>query len=181
MFIGDKVILRAIRRDDVPRINQFKNDPELAWLNEEDPWEPVSLERQEALFAERLNDGERNGPRFAIEADGQYIGHCLLYHIDDFARTCQLGIGIGDPAYQGHGYGREAIHLLLRYAFEMRNLRKVGLSVLAENERAIRAYLACGFIEEGRLREQAWFKDRYTDIVVMGILRSEWRSRQAAK
>jgi RimJ/RimL family protein N-acetyltransferase len=37
----------------------------------------------------------------------------------------------------------------------MRSLRRVWLEVHAENERAIRAYRACGFVEEGRLREQA--------------------------
>jgi RimJ/RimL family protein N-acetyltransferase len=181
MLIGEKVILRAARRDDLPRIAEFDNDPAFAALVDEDPWEPVALERLEARFTERLGEGERDGPRFAIEADGQYIGHCLLYRIDDFARVCQLGIGIGDPAYQGRGYGREAITLLLRYAFDLRNLRRVGLSVNADNERALRAYRACGFVEEGRLREQAWVEGRYIDVVVMGILRAEWRSRQAAK
>jgi RimJ/RimL family protein N-acetyltransferase len=31
--------------------------------------------------------------------------------------------------------------------------RRVWLEVYAENERAIRAYKVCGFVEEGRLRE----------------------------
>lgn len=178
MLTGDKVILRAVRREDLPRIYQFNNDPEFAFLVDEEPWEPVSLERTEARFEEQVSDSQRNGPRFAIEADQQYIGHCLLHTIDDFARTCQIGIGIGDPAYQGHGYGRDAVRLLLRYAFTMRNLRKVELSVNADNERAIRSYRACGFVDEGRLREHAFVNGAYIDVLCMGILRTEWLQRQ---
>lgn len=174
MLTGDKVILRAVRREDLPRINQFNNDPEFAFLVDEEPWEPVSLAREEAQFEEQMSEGRRNGPRFAIEADQQYIGHCLLFNIDTFARICQLGIGIGDPAYQGKGYGRDALRLLLNYAFTIRNLRKVGLSVNADNERAIRSYRACGFVEEGRLREQAFVNGAYIDVLCMGILHAEW-------
>jgi L-amino acid N-acyltransferase YncA len=40
---------------------------------------------------------------------------------------------------------------------------------------AVRAYKACGFVEEGRLREQAWLDGRFVDMVYMGVLREEWR------
>ena len=47
------------------------------------------------------------------------------------------------------------------------------------NERAIRAYKACGFVEEGRLREHMYSDGRYVSAVYMGILRSEWQARPA--
>ena len=86
-----------------------------------------------------------------------------------------MGITIGDKDFWGRGYGRAAVRLLLRYAFMLRNLRRVWREVHAENERAVRAYKACGFVEEGRLREQAWLDGRYVDMVYMGVLREEWR------
>ncbi|HEY7357566.1 MAG TPA: GNAT family protein, partial [Ktedonobacterales bacterium] len=76
----------------------------------------------------------------------------------------------------------EAVRLLLDYAFRLRNLHKVWLRVVSTNERAIRAYRACGFVEEGRLREQTWGDGRYVDDVYMGILRTEWeQARQPAE
>ena len=80
---------------------------------------------------------------------------------------------IGDKDYWGRGYGREAVSLLLDYAFRVRNLRRVWLEVHAANERAIRAYKACGFVEEGRMREHVWLAGRYVDNVIMGVLREE--------
>ena len=44
----------------------------------------------------------------------------------------------------------------------------------AINERALRAYRACGFVEEGRLCQHAWGDGQYLELVTMGILRRKW-------
>ena len=83
---------------------------------------------------------------------------------------------IGDKSYWGKGYGKDAINTLLDYAFRLRNVRRVYLTVNGPNERAIRAYKACGFIEEGRLRRHAWSNGQYIDILYMGVMREEWEA-----
>jgi len=103
MLKGEKVILRAMRRDDMQRQNEFNNDLEFEIHGGGDAPEPQSLERLQARFDEGLARGDREGPSFAIEADGLYIGNCGLFHIDHGARTAEMGIGIGDERYQGQG------------------------------------------------------------------------------
>jgi RimJ/RimL family protein N-acetyltransferase len=176
MLKGEKVLLRAIEREDLPRQWVFNNDIEIELLGGGDPPGPQSLTRLEAEFGERAQRGGRDGPNFAIEADGKYIGSCGLFHFDHGAHTCEMGIGIGDRAYWGHGYGRDAIQVLLRYAFRIRNLHKVWLTVNGNNERAIHSYRACGFAEEGRLRQHVWSNGHYIDLVYMGVFRNEWES-----
>jgi len=173
MLKSDKVTLRALRREDLPRLCEFNNDLEFELAGGGDPPMPQSLERLQAEFDQEAAKGGRDGARFALEADGKLIGHCGLFNFDETARTCELGIGIGDKAYWGRGYGRDAIRLLLRHAFRYRNFRKVWLRVNATNERGIRAYRACGFAEEGRLREHVWSDGAYVDLVLMGILRGD--------
>jgi RimJ/RimL family protein N-acetyltransferase len=174
MLRGEKVTLRAPKREDLPRIAEFRNDVEFELLSGGDPWWPVPNEVIEAEFSQRRSADDR--PWFAIEADGKYIGGCGLFHFDWTARTCELGIGIGDAAYRGRGYGQDALRVLLAYAFRLRNLRKVWLGVNADNERAVRCYHACGFVEEGRLRQHVWANGQYGDFVVMGLLRDEWET-----
>ncbi len=178
MLRGEKVILRAITREDIARRFEFDNDVAFHTLLSSDPWEPRPLARLEAEFEERVRQEDGEIIRFAIEADGQYIGHCLLYEFNQMARRCALGIGIGDPAYQGRGYGRDALRVLLDYAFRLRNLRKVSLTVSGDNERAIRSYRACGFVEEGRLRQHDWSAGQYIDVICMSILRDEWEAQR---
>lgn len=180
MLQGEKTVLRAISRDDLPRLWQFNNDLEVELAGGGDPPAPQSLERLYAEFDADASRGGRDGPRFAIVADGLCIGQCALFNFNESAQTCELGITIGDKAYWGRGYGRDAIRLLLDYAFRLRGMRRVYLSVNANNERAIRAYRACGFIEEGRLRAHVWSGGGYVDLLYMGLLRQEWLARQEA-
>ena len=39
--------------------------------------------------------------------------------------------------------------------------------------------LACGFVEEGRLRKHVYLRGHYVDRVIMGILREEYTSTDA--
>lgn len=171
MFKGQKAVLRAVTRVDMERQWIAENDPELFYLDGGRP-RPTS---PEALYKHFDENTQRDDEiEFAIEADGKYIGHCGLHSFDYTARVCELGIEIGDKAYWGQGYGRDAIRLLLAYAFEHMNMHRVWLTTHSENVRAIRCYTACGFVEEGRLRQHIYVRGHYVDRVTMGILREEF-------
>ena len=176
MLKGERVTLRAPSRNDMAHLARFENDLGFVLAGGGDPPEPVPLERLQRTFDKEASDLPADKVEFAMEADGSYIGRCGLYNIDRTARHAELGIGIGDREYWGRGYGREAVGLLLDYAFRLRNLRRVWLEVHADNERGIRAYKSCDFVEEGRMREHVWLGGRYVDNVIMGILREEWRT-----
>jgi len=163
-----------MHRDDLPLLWVYNNDLAVELAGGGDPPMPQRFEQLEAAFSRRSAEHERDDANFAIEVDGRFIGTCGLFGDDATARSVELGIGIGDKAYWGLGYGREAIGLLLEYAFRYRNYRRVWLRVIANNERGIRAYRACGFSEEGRQRQHIFSDGAYHDIVLMGILRSEW-------
>jgi RimJ/RimL family protein N-acetyltransferase len=174
MFKGQRVLLRATTRDDMKRQWEFENDAEI-WFWDGGTPQPAPLEMLLAHFDEQ-KAGNRNSVSFAIEADNRYIGHCSLHSFDDTARHCELSIEIGDREYQGKGYGREVIKLLLDYAFEHRNLERVWLATHSENERAIRCYRACGFVEEGRLRRHLFLRGHFVDRIFMGILKEDYVS-----
>lgn len=172
MIEGTLVRLRALTVADCPRLNEFKNDVELELLGGGEPPRPVALERTIESFTERAKNDD--GVSFGIEADGALIGDCGLFHVNRLAGTAEVGIGIGDRAYWGRGYGREAMALLVDYGFRIQNLRKIWLETHASNERAIRSYRAVGFLEEGRQREHVWLNGRYDDLVLMGLFRADF-------
>lgn len=175
MLKGERIILRAIERDDLPRMLAFNNDIEVELAGGGDPPMPQSLARLQAGYEQKIAGGGRDDGEFGIEVDGKLIGGCGLFNFDRTAHTCELGIAIGDKEYWGRGYGREAVNLLLEYAFRYRNFHKVWLRVHGANERAQRAYKACGMVEEGRLRQHVFSNGAYDDLVYMGILREEWQ------
>ena len=174
MLKGDKVILRAVEREDMKRFHELERNVDLVLLGD-GLWQPVPLAAFEKDFDKDLDQEEKSF--FAIEVDGVLIGGCGLHHRNRRNSSTQFGIGIYDPEYIGKGYGRDAIRTLLRWAFHTQNYRRVWLETLACNERAIRSYKSLGFVEEGRLREHAFFEGRYVDDVMMGLLRSEWEAQ----
>ncbi|PJF44100.1 MAG: N-acetyltransferase, partial [Phototrophicales bacterium] len=90
-------------------------------------------------------------------------------------RSSEVGISIGQPSYWDQGYGTDAMRVLLRYGFYEINLHRIELKVYSFNERAIRSYEKLGFQKEVVAR-QAIFRDgQYHDVIIMGLLRSEWR------
>ena len=112
-----------------------------------------------------------------IDVEGHLAGVTFLHSIDRDDRNARLAIGLYDPGLLGLGIGTEAIRLVLDYAFGPLDLHRVELRVLAFNTRAIAAYQRCGFIEEGRLRENALVDGEWHDDIIMSILEPEFASR----
>jgi|SRR5580692_1533231 RimJ/RimL family protein N-acetyltransferase len=177
MLKGKNVFLRAVRSDDLPRLCEFNNDLAVELSVGGSPPMPQTLERMQSEFNGSVAKGGRDGTWFAIETEGVLIGQCGLHGLTEqkgIAHSCDIGITIGDRSYWGRGLGREAVKLLLEYAFQYWNMQRVGLKTHSGNERAIRCYKACGFTEEGRLRRREWNDGHYVDSVFMSILREEW-------
>ena len=85
------------------------------------------------------------------------------------------------PEHRGKGYASEAIDLLLELAFDHMNLNRIYLRVFTENQPAIKCYDRCGFVREGVLRQDYYSYGEYHDVIMMGILRDEWRRTRARK
>jgi RimJ/RimL family protein N-acetyltransferase len=78
----------------------------------------------------------------------------------------------------GGGNGAAFFGALVDHAFATLGAARVWLDASAENPRAIRLYTSLGFREEGRLRSH-WHRPalgRPVDLVLMGMLRSEWEA-----
>ncbi len=77
-------------------------------------------------------------------------------------------------AHQGQGYGTEAKMLLLDYAFNTLNLRKVCSTVLAFNGRSQRYNEKCGYVVEGVQKAQVFRDGSYHDLILMAVFRDDW-------
>jgi RimJ/RimL family protein N-acetyltransferase len=102
----------------------------------------------------------------------KHIGNVKLDHIDWISGTCELGILIGSADYRGKGIGTEVCSMMIRYAFQTLNLRKVLLAVYSNNPAAMRAYEKAGFTEEGRLKEHVYCEGMYVDKILMSAFKN---------
>lgn len=177
MIIGNKIRLRAIEREDIPRFVLWMNDPEVTkylLMNA-----PLSKAMEEKWFEKQLEKPVTESQILAIEAqvgdEWVHIGNTGLHYMEPVTHESEFGIVIGNKDFWNKGYGREAARLILKHGFENLNLNRIYLYVVAENVRGIKAYEAAGFIKEGVLRQALYKNGKYNDIVVMSVLHSEWK------
>ena len=170
MLRGERVVLRPFRPDDVEPLWRAKLEP-LKWAQTSaSPLVPVTLDEHKARYAE---PGTPETVQFAVDLDDVLVGRALLFHVDELARSGEVGLALL-PDFQGRGLGKDVLRVLLGYGFRSRNLHRLHLQTLASNEAGLRCYRAVGFVEEGRQREAAWLEGRYDDVVLMSVLRPEW-------
>jgi RimJ/RimL family protein N-acetyltransferase len=175
MIEGRLVRLRTLEPADLERA--------YAWVNDREVTQylmlryPMSRAQEAKYLTETSAQGNSFADvRLAIETkEGVHIGMCGLHRARPEDRGAELGIMIGDRAFWSNGYGTDTVQTMLRFAFEQINMHKVALGVFEFNERAMACYRKCGFVDEGRFREEYFQDGRYWDVVRMSILRGEWQ------
>jgi RimJ/RimL family protein N-acetyltransferase len=169
---GDRVVLRPIQAWDRERLYELVETIEIRALSSTSPPLPLSLEEVEARDKRWLEERHTDSAWFAIDVAGELIGICGLHAIDQYQQRADVGIRIGKE-FWGKGYGQDAVRTVVDYGFRHLNLVKISLQVLADDERAVGAYLKAGFVEEGRLRDHTWYDGARRDELVMAVRRED--------
>lgn len=168
MIKGKRVALRRCEPRDYEAIQRWQNDSVVfRWMDYVRPFSIEDIKESETRAA-------AEGHPFIIELEGRPLGRIGLNNFRPRDGMASLYIFVGERETWGRGYGRDALMTLLSYAFETLNLRQVELWTLADNERAIHMYKACGFVEDARLRDRSWIEGHYVDHLVMSINADEF-------
>jgi len=175
VLAGERVLLREGREADIDDRLRHPIDPEeedgygSAWRRE---WDGRRYRTRDYLAAGRRPPGSGEY-RWAVEHGGHCVGGAAL-QVDAGQHRATYTVGLFVAALRGQGLGREVTRLVVAWGFGELRLHRIELEVLAFNARAIRCYLACGFRSEGVRREAELYPHGWQDLIVMGLLRSEY-------
>ena len=177
---SQSLILRGLGEEDIDKLLVFQNDHQLKKLTISWPL-PVSRTKVRS-WLEALSQADDEVAFGIVKKDiNELIGVMRLMKIDWWHRKAELATYIGDPRYQDRGLGKEAWRVLLDWAFQDLGLHRVHARILSENSRTIRAVKSLGFQIEGTLREDIYQERRYKDVVVMGLLDSDYAKKRSQK
>ena len=175
MLRGKRLTLRLIERRDLELLRQWRNSPEVFQFFEAK--ELISEVEQERWF-EKVSL-HKSSYYFIIETKDGPVGTCNIKNINWVHRTATSGMYfVSDPATH-YTLPVEAVILLLDYAFESLNLRKMYGDVLAVNERAVKFNKKLGYKAEGVREKQVFHNGQYVDLVLIGLLRERYRETVA--
>jgi RimJ/RimL family protein N-acetyltransferase len=140
----------------------------------------VTDEQFEADLRGRFSGFDSAGYFIIEDLEGKAIGRIEFERLSMIERSAEVMILIGEPDARDRGLGSDAMVALLGYLFRQRDLHRVYLTVLSDNQAAIRSYKKVGFAVEGVLREDMFFGGKGHDQLVMSMLSEEYVRRWPA-
>jgi RimJ/RimL family protein N-acetyltransferase len=174
--VGERVYLRAVVDDDADEFVYWGNrEPETFFDNGRPLRSPVSVKG----FHKKL--AEEDAPewvRFAIclRENDEIIGSNGIDGIDLVHGNAETETDLFRAEYRNGGYGTEAKHLLLSYAFETLGLHMVRSFAWQFNTRSAAALRKQGYRDAGSLSWSGQKDGDLTGDFVFDLLASEWQA-----
>jgi diamine N-acetyltransferase len=101
------------------------------------------------------------------------VGYAILLGLGGVHRSIEFRRLV--VTAKGRGYGRAAVNMIKKFAFEEQAAHRLWLDVKEGNQCARRLYESEGFTLEGLLRECFRGESGWESVYVMSILESEYR------
>ena len=162
------ISVRAREPHDLESIHEIMNCPGVVRGTLQLPLR--SLEARREQYSQR----PAGAHSLVAEVDGRVVGQLGL-HVEAAPRRRHVGsIGMAvHDAFQGQGVGGALLTSMIGLADNWLNLRRIELTVYADNAAAIHLYEKHGFIREGTLRGYAFRDGSYVDAYAMARVREE--------
>jgi RimJ/RimL family protein N-acetyltransferase len=166
---GDEVVLRPVREDDLPFLQDLISDPDDAgsflWQGFRDPRE---WRQRWDSSRSLITDG---GGMVLIARGGERSGTISWDRHQWFGQPCwTLGIHLARPE-RGRGVGTRAHQLMVAYLFAQTVLNRIEAYTEVSNIAEQRALEKAGFTQEGTLRRVAFRDGQWHDGVLYSIIR----------
>ena len=176
-LVGKRLCLRPPRHTDVDALFALFSDPAVMryWSR------PPMTDRAEAeALVTRFVDGfeSREALTWIVASpdDDAAIGTCTLFRFEPRHRRAEIGYSLRSTLW-GQGLAREAVTLMLDWAFPTLGLHRLEADVDPRNDGSRRLLLRLGFRSEGLLRERYFVGDEVSDTELFGLLASDWAPR----
>mgnify|MGYP001342746261 FL=1 len=182
-----QVTLAAPIREDVQRMAEWLNDPEVSavWYGVGDDGKPLHTGyNPEALVAGSQDDwdqvfSDKSRAIFSIyNDDGEHIGEGQLV-IEWTLLEARADLLVGRKDLWHHYFGTSGLIGLLDHAFGPLGLHRVWVDVPEYNEPGMQMVQHVGFVVEGHLRKTHRKNDEWYDSSVLGLLAEEYPRRRA--
>lgn len=174
MLKGKFVGLRAIERDDLPQLLEWRNRPEFCRYFRE--YRKLGMENQLDWYEKKVVN-DPNTIMFAIvELDNsRLLGACGLCYIDWVNRNADFSIYIGaDNLYIDDKFAPDAGRTIVCYGFKELGLHRLWAEIYDFDESKRRLFEMLNFKLDGCHRQTHWAEGGWHDSLIYGLLKDDW-------
>ena len=132
-------------------------------------------------FVQMFVDQQAEQPRrkfqlaITLPDSGRVIGNCGIRRKPENDWEADIGYELA-PEYWRRGYATEAALAMVNFGFRDLGLHRISSWCIADHAASAGVLERVGLRPEGRLRENEYFKGRWWDTLLYGLLVSEWRT-----
>lgn len=173
--VDNDLLLRSYLMDDSEQLFDAvsRNRAHLSpWLNWVGKTTKVEHSRQ---FIEQSLQQQKESVAMGIFYENKLIGGIGMHQWDRDIKRAQVGYWL-DKTYEGKGIMHKSLEYFISMLFEKIGLNKIEIHFVPGNKRSARVAEKLGFRMEGVIRQGILWNGMLEDIVVTGLLRTEWRS-----
>ena len=176
--IDDQTELRLIEMQNADELNQVVTQSYEHLIRWEGWLKPDHTLEDTKKFIKRnlLQFAENGGFEILIWHKGKVAGQIGYNYFDWINRKTEIGYWLGE-SFQRKGLVTRACRALIEHAFGDLKLNRVEIRCGFHNIRSRAVPERLGFKQEGVLREAEWLHTDFVDLVVYGMLASEWTTR----
>jgi len=152
MLVGDNVRLRALEPEDLDLFYKWENDSSIWKISQ--TYTPFSKH----ILAAYLKNAQQDiftakQLRLMIERDGQAIGTIELFDFEPVHMRAGLGIWIVQESDRRKGYAKEALTLMIEYAFFKLQLNQLYCNISSTNQPSINLFSSLDFMLVGEKKK----------------------------
>lgn len=143
------------------------------WL----PWvdSATSYENTEENIKQRIEDfNAKKAASFLIYYEGQWIGSVGFVCLSSTSHHGEIGYWLCSK-FEGKGLMTESVKACIKYGFDELGLNRVVIKCDSQNVKSAAIPKRLGFIQEGILRQDKFKQTKYSDTLVFGLLKEEWK------
>ena len=144
MLVGENIRLRALEPEDLDLFYKWENDTSIWKISQiYKPFSRHLLKRylrnahQDIFTAKQL--------RLMIEREGYAIGTIDLFDYEPIHARASVGIWIVQESNRRRGYAKEALRLIIEYAFFKLQLNQLYCNISANNQASINLFSSLDF------------------------------------
>ena len=175
----DRLVLRMLREEDVDVLTDYRNDPDVARLQDWDlPYPRERAERLVAAHADRDDVVPGRGTQLAVDLDGHLVGD-LYVGLDEHAGVAEIGFSLS-TAHQGRGYGVEAVSAVVDDLVDRLGVHRLVAELSPDNLASARLLERVGMTFEHLAEKSFWWRGAWDDNLWYSMSADErraWRDR----
>ena len=174
MFEGKFVILRALEKEDLSSLKEWRNSLHVRKSTRE--YKLLNMINQKNWFESIHQSTPPKDIMFGIlNKRKKLIGVTGLTHIDWKNRNSEISIYFSTKNWQTKPEAKEVINLIMEYGFEELNLNRLYVEIFSLMEENTNLFTKMKFIKEGQLREKIWRQNKWWDTLIFSKLAKEYK------